>query len=79
MVSRYQKLYVKTRRGDVIFGVEWPNGEVGIISSPEGVISLMAHEALKLKGIRSAKEYSSLWYIDSYFWPTAIMRLSMKP
>lgn len=59
MVSSYQKLYVETRGGDVIFGVELPNVEVGITSSPEGIISPMAREALKMTGIRSAKEYAA--------------------
>ena len=59
MVSSFQKLYVETRGGEVIFGVELPNVEVGITSSPEGIISPMAREALKMTGIRSAKEYAA--------------------
>lgn len=59
LVSSFQKLYVETRGGDLIFGVELPNVEVGITSSPEGIISPMAREALWLAGIQSAKEYAA--------------------
>jgi hydroxymethylglutaryl-CoA reductase len=44
---------------DLIFGVELPNVEVGITSSPEGIISPMAREALKIAGIHSAKEFAA--------------------
>lgn len=59
LVSSLQKLYVETRGGDLVFGVELPNVEVGITSSPEGIISPMAREALKMAGIHSAKEYAA--------------------
>ncbi len=59
LVSCYQKLFAETRGGDVIFGVELPNVEVGITSSPEGIISPMAREALLMAGIHSAKEYAA--------------------
>ncbi len=59
LVSSYQKLYVETRGGDLIFGVELPNVEVGITSSPEGIISPMAREALRFAGIQSAKEFAA--------------------
>jgi len=59
LVSCYQKLYAETRGGDVIFGVELPNVEVGITSSPEGIISPMAREALRFAGIHSAKDYAA--------------------
>jgi len=59
LVSSLQKLYVETRGDDLVFGVELPNVEVGITSSPEGIISPMAREALKMAGIRSAKEYAA--------------------
>ena len=59
LVSCLQKLYAETRGGDVIFGVELPNVEVGITSSPEGIISPMAREALKISGIHSAKEFAA--------------------
>jgi hydroxymethylglutaryl-CoA reductase len=51
--------YAKINGNDLIFGVELPNVEVGITSSPEGIISPMAREALKIAGITSAKEYAA--------------------
>ena len=59
LVSSFQKVYARTRGNDLIFGVELPNVEVGITSSPEGIISPMAREALKIAGIHSAKEYAA--------------------
>ena len=59
LVSCLQKLYVETHGEDLVFGVELPNVEVGITSSPEGIISPMAREALKMAGIQSAKEYAA--------------------
>lgn len=59
LVSCFQKVFTYTRAGDLIFGVELPNVEVGITSSPEGIISPMAREALKIAGITSAREYAA--------------------
>jgi hydroxymethylglutaryl-CoA reductase len=59
LVSCLQKVFTYTRAGDLIFGVELPNVEVGITSSPEGIISPMAREALKIAGITSAREYAA--------------------
>ncbi|MCP4369198.1 MAG: hypothetical protein GY797_13950 [Deltaproteobacteria bacterium] len=59
LVSCYQKVYAKIYGSDLIFGVELPNVEVGITSSPEGIISPMAREALKIAGITNAKEYAA--------------------
>ena len=59
LVSCYQKVYAYIRGKDLIFGVELPNVEVGITSSPEGIISPMAREALKMAGIHSAKDYAA--------------------
>lgn len=59
LVSCYQKVYVKIRGNDLIFGVELPNVEVGITSSPEGIIPPMAREALKIAGITNAREYAA--------------------
>ncbi len=59
LVSCYQKVYAYIRGTDLVFGVELPNVEVGITSSPEGIISPMAREALKMAGIQSAKEYAA--------------------
>lgn len=59
LVSCYQKVYAYIRGSDLVFGVELPNVEVGITSSPEGIISPMAREALKMAGIHSAKDYAT--------------------
>jgi hypothetical protein len=59
LVSCFQKVFAYTNGNDLVFGVELPNVEVGITSSPEGIISPMAREALKLAGITSAKEYTA--------------------
>ena len=59
LVSCYQKVYVKIRGDYLIFGVELPNVEVGITSSPEGIFPPMAWEALRIAGITSAKEFAA--------------------
>ncbi len=52
-------MYAKIQGNNLIFGVELPNVEVGITSSPEGIIPPMAREALKIAGIHSAKDYAA--------------------
>ena len=59
LVSCYQKVYAKTRGDELIFGVELPNVEVGITSSPEGIIPPASREVLKFAGITSAKEFAA--------------------
>ena len=52
-------MYAETRGDELIFGVELPNVEVGIASSPEGIIPPMSREALKIAGITTAKEFAA--------------------
>jgi len=59
LVSCYQKVYAEARGDDLIFGVELPNVEVGITSSPEGIIPPISREALKIAGITNAKEFAA--------------------
>lgn len=59
LVSCFQKVYATIRGNDLIFGVELPNVEVGITSSPEGIIPPMAREALRICGITSAREFAA--------------------
>ena len=59
LVSCYQKVYANVRGEDLVFGVELPNVEVGITSSPEGIIPPASREALRLAGITSAKEFAA--------------------
>jgi hypothetical protein len=59
LVSTFQKVYAETRGDDLVFGVELPNVEVGITSSPEGIISPAAREAAKIAGVNSAQEFAA--------------------
>lgn len=59
LVPSYQKVYAKIRGNDLIFGVELPNVEVGITSSPEGIISPISREIMKMCGITTAKEFAA--------------------
>ena len=59
IVSCYQKVFAETRGGDLIFGVELPNVEVGVISGPEGIVPPIAREAMKICGIHTAKEFAA--------------------
>ncbi|MGB7296050.1 MAG: hypothetical protein WBC70_10720 [Candidatus Aminicenantales bacterium] len=59
LVSSFENIYVKSDRGDVVYGVELPNVEVGIASSGEGIISPSAREALRIMGIHTAREFAA--------------------
>jgi hypothetical protein len=59
LVSSFENIFVKTDKGDFVYGVELPNVEVGIASSGEGIISPSAREALRITGIRSAREFAA--------------------
>ncbi len=59
LVPSYQKVYAKIRGDNLIFGVELPNVEVGITSSPEGIIPPVSREILKMCGITTAKEFAA--------------------
>jgi hypothetical protein len=59
LVSSFENIFLKTDKGDVVYGVELPNVEVGIASSGEGIISPSAREALRITGIRSAREFAA--------------------
>jgi hypothetical protein len=59
IVSCYQKVWAEIRGTDLVFGVELPNVEVGMVSGPEGLVPPIGREALKVCGIRNAKEYAA--------------------
>jgi len=59
LVSSFENIYVQSTRGDIVYGVELPNVEVGIASSGEGIISPSAREALRIMGIRSARDFAA--------------------
>ena len=46
-------------KGDVVYRVELPNVEVGIASTREGLISPVGREALRIMGVRTAKEFAA--------------------
>lgn len=59
LVSSFQNINAGIEKGDMIYGVELPNVEVGIISSREGLIPPAGREALRIIGIRTAKEFAA--------------------
>ncbi len=59
MVPSFQKVYARIVGNDLVFGVELPNVEVGITSSPEGIIPPISREILKMWGIGTAKEFAA--------------------
>jgi hypothetical protein len=59
LVSSFQNIYAKKDRDDVVYGVELPNIEAGIVSNREGLISPVGREALRIMDIRSAKEFAA--------------------
>jgi hypothetical protein len=59
LVSSFQNIYSGIDKGDVIYGVELPNVEVGVVSNREGLIPPSGREALRIMGIRSAREFAA--------------------
>ena len=47
----------RIEKNEVVYGVELPNIEVGIASTREGLISPVGREALRIMGIRTAREF----------------------
>lgn len=60
LVSSFQNIYAKTDKENVIYGVELPNVEAGVLSTQEGLISPAGRESLKIMGVRTAKEFAAL-------------------
>ena len=58
-LNSFQNIFSDIDKGDVVYGVELPNIEVGIVSSREGLIPPTGREALRIIGIRSAKEFAA--------------------
>jgi len=49
-------------QGDVIYRVEFPNIEVGVVSSREGLMSPVGREAMRIMGIHTRpKSFRHLW------------------
>jgi len=59
LVSCFQNIYAEKDRGDIVYRVELPNIEVGVVSSREGLMSPVGRESLRIMGIRTAKEFAA--------------------
>lgn len=59
LVSSFQNIYVGKEKGDVIYRIELPNIEVGVVSSREGLVSPLGREAMRIMGIQTAKEFAA--------------------
>ncbi len=59
LVSSFQNIFADLERGDVVYRVELPNVEVGIASTREGLISPVGREAMRIMGVRTAKDFAA--------------------
>ncbi len=59
LVSSFENIIVQVDKGDIVYRVELPNVEAGLASSREGIISPLAREALRIMGIRTAREFAA--------------------
>ena len=59
LVSCFQNIYAEKERGDIVYRVELPNIEVGVVSSREGLMSPVGREAMRIMGIQTAKEFAA--------------------
>ncbi len=59
LVSCFQNIFAEKDQGDVIYRVELPNIEVGVVSSREGLMSPVGREAMRIMGIQTAKEFAA--------------------
>lgn len=59
IVSCFQRIYAEKYQGDVVYGVELPNIEAGVVSSREGLVSPVGREAMRIIGIKTAREYAA--------------------
>lgn len=59
LVSCFQNIYAEEDRGDILYRVELPNIEVGVVSSREGLMSPVGREAMRIMGIQTAKEFAA--------------------
>jgi hypothetical protein len=59
LVSCFQNIFAEKDQGDVIYRVELPNIEVGVLSSREGLIPPVGREAMRIMGIQTAKEFAA--------------------
>jgi hypothetical protein len=59
LVTSFQNIHAGKDKGDVVYGVELPNVEAGVVSSREGLIPPVGREAMRLMGIRTAREFAA--------------------
>lgn len=59
LVSSFQHIRAWLDKGNLLYEIELPNLEVGIASSREGLIPPAGREALRIMGIRTAKEFAA--------------------
>ena len=59
LVSSFQNICAGKEKGDVIYRIELPNIEVGVVSSREGLVSPVGREAMRIMGIQTAKEFAA--------------------
>ena len=59
LVSCFQNIFAEKDRGDVVYRVELPNIEVGVLSTREGLMSPVGREAMRIMGIQTAKEFAA--------------------
>jgi hypothetical protein len=59
VVSCFQNIFAEKSQGEVIYKIELPNIEVGVVSSREGLISPVGREAMRIMGIHTAKEFAA--------------------
>jgi hypothetical protein len=59
LVSCFQNIYAEKEKGDIVYRVELPNIEVGVVSSREGLMSPVGREAMRIMGIRTAQEFAA--------------------
>lgn len=59
LVSCFQNIYAEKEKGDIVYWVELPNIEVGVVSSREGLMSPVGREAMRIMGVLTAKEFAA--------------------
>lgn len=59
LVSSLERIYAEICEGDLVYGVELPNVEAGVLSCSEGLIPPAGREALRIMGVRTAREFAA--------------------
>ena len=59
LVSSFQNIYAKVEGEELIYGVELPNVEAGVLSTHEGLIPPVGREALEIIGIQTARDFAA--------------------